>query len=164
MGAHGSRARLGAHPGLVARVCAWLCVDSAQLLQPIMVMDLPSGLVCAISSWPLVAFACPCGAHCSMAVGSYAMPCKCQTRLGVRYPFLDFKGRKSNSVLQPDLPGGGWPEPVWHFWRSYHLICHESTFCGSRLLRPALVLVLFRFPHCIFKAGHRSCLLSYFPA
>lgn len=72
-------------------VCAWPCVDSAQLLQPTVVMALPSGLVCASSSWPLVAFARPCGAHCSVAVGSHAMPYKCQTRLGVRCPLWILK-------------------------------------------------------------------------
>lgn len=79
--AAGTRARLGALPVLAARVCAWLCVDSAQLLQPTVVMDLPSGLVCASSSWPLVAHTLPVLVVHTAAWLKVPMPCHASARL-----------------------------------------------------------------------------------
>lgn len=116
----------GRPPGLAARLWAWPCADAALLLQPSMVMDLPFGPVCASSSWPLAAVVCPHGTCHSVAVGSHAMPCKWWTQLGVKCRFMDFKGRRSDSVLQSDLPKGGQPVPAWHCRRSYHLIWRES--------------------------------------
>lgn len=117
---------MGALAGLAARLWAWMCANAALLLQPSMVIDLPFGLVRASSSWPLAALACPRRACHSVAVGSHAMPCKCWTRLGVKCCFMDFKGRRSNSVLQP-VPKGGRPVPAQHCRRCYYPIWHEST-------------------------------------
>lgn len=136
--AAGSRARLGALPGLAASLCmavCWLssiapahCGDGLALWASVCQQQLATGGLCTYL-WCTLQRGCGFPCHAIQVPDS----------AGCEMSSVDFKGRRNSLVLWPNFPGGGWPVPAWHFWRSYHLICHGNTLCGSKLLRPASV-------------------------